>query len=178
MPAAIARPAEDEYAPYYADYIRRVPDGDILAILAGQPAELARLLGELSDERAGFRFAPGEWSIAEVVGHLGDAERIVGYRALCIARGETAALPGFEQDDYVREADFGARPLAELLDELALLRRANVLAYRHLSDAVSRRRGVANNVSFSVRALIYSLAGHLDYHLEDLRDKYLPALPG
>jgi hypothetical protein len=176
MTSAIGRPAADEYAPFYAGYVGRVPDGDILAILAGQLEALTGMLGGLSDEEARSRFAPGEWSIKEVVGHLGDAERIFSARALCFARGEAAALPGFDQDAYVAAAGFDARPLADLLDELTLLRRANLVAYRHLTPDTGLRRGVASGAEVSVRALVCILAGHFDYHLADLREQYLPAL--
>lgn len=176
MVVVIERPGSDEYAAYYADYIGRVPDGDIQAILSDQLDELAGLLGGLTDAQGDFRFAAGEWTIKEVVGHLVDAERAFGYRAFAFARNESAALPGFEQDDYVREGNFGARTLADLLEELALLRRANLLAFRYLTAETSRRRGVASGMAISVRALLAILAGHIIYHQEDLRGKYLPGL--
>jgi len=176
MNPQIARPEADEYKPYYADYVSRVPDGDILLILDEQHEELAGLLGDLTDEHAASSFAPGEWTIKEVVGHLNDAERLFSYRAVCFSRGERAALPGFDQDDYVRAANFGSSSLADLLEELSLLRRANLLAFRQLTAESSQRRGVASEAEVSVRALLYILAGHLNYHLEDLRAKYLPAI--
>lgn len=176
MSTTIARPNTDEYAPYAADYVRRVPDDDVLGLLAEQIPALDSLLGTLSDARALGRFAPGEWSVKEVVGHLIDAERIFSYRLLAISRGEGASLPGFEQDDYVRAAAFDERPFADLREELRLLRRANLLAYRAITPDVGARRGTANGHAFSVRALVYLLAGHFDYHLADLREKYLPAL--
>ena len=176
MSATIAPPASDEYNPYYAGYVGRVPDGDILAILAAQPAVLDGLLRDLSDAEARSRFAPGEWTIKEVVGHLIDAERLFAHRALTIARADPAPLPGFDQDAYVAAADYDARPLADLLDELGHLRQANLLAFRHLPAGASERRGTASEWPVSVRALLHILAGHLTYHLEDLREKYLPAL--
>ncbi len=176
MPPTITRPNADEYAPYAANYIRQVPDGDVLAILAEQLPALDSLLGGLSDEGASGRFAPGEWSVKEVVGHLIDAERIFSYRLLAVSRGEQVSLPGFEQDDYVRAASFDARSFADLREELHLLRRANLLAYRTITPEVALRRGTANGHTFSVRALVYLLAGHCNYHLVDLREQYLPAL--
>ncbi len=177
MPYAITRPDADEYATYAAEYIRRVPDGDILAILADQLPVLDGVLGDISEEQALSRFAPGEWSIKEVIGHLTDAERIFSYRLLAVSRGDEANLPGYEQDDYVRAANFDARPLAVLRDELRLLRRASLLAYRAVSPEVAMRRGTANGHVFSVRALVYLLAGHANSHIADLREKYLLA-PG
>jgi hypothetical protein len=176
MTAAIEVPGADEYAPYYATYVGRAPSGDVLATLEKQVGELDGLLRGLTDEQANSCFAPGEWSIKEVVGHLVDAERAFGYRAFAFSRGESAALPSFDQDAYVREAGFGARSLAALLDELTLLRRANLIAFTHLTPEAARRRGTASGQEVSVRALIYIIAGHVVYHLEDLREKYLPAV--
>ena len=118
--AAIERPAADEYHSYYGAYVGRVPkDADVLALLAGQVDEVDALLRPLTDAQASSAFAPGEWTIKEVVGHLVDCERTFSFRAIAFARRDAAALPGFEQDDYVRAADFGTRPLGDLLDELA-----------------------------------------------------------
>jgi hypothetical protein len=160
----IRRPGADEYGSYYGDYVHLVPEGDVLAILAGQIETLEGMLRRLSDAQANSTFATGEWSIKEVVGHLVDAERVFS--------------PGFEQDDYVREANFDACALADLLDEWGHLRRANLLAFRHVTPAVSERRGMANNVELSVRAQVYILAGHTVYHIRDFQEKYLPAVAG
>ena len=174
--AAIERPGTDEYNEYYADYMGRAPDGDILTNLSDQLGELEGMLRGLTREQEDFRFAPGEWTIKEVVGHLVDGERAFGYRAFAFSRGEQAALPSFDQDEYVREGNSGARSLADLLEELSLLRRANLLAFRALTPEAAGRRGVASGNPVSVRALVYILAGHLNYHIEDLREKYLPGL--
>jgi len=178
MPNAIIRPTADEYAPFAAGYVQLVPDGDVLAFLGEQLPALDALLGALSDEQALGRFAPGEWSIKEVVGHLVDAERLFSYRLLCVSRHERADLPAFEQDDYVRAANFDEWSFADLREELALLRRANLLSYRTITPEIALRRGTANGHAVTVRALVYILAGHFDYHLVDLREKYLPAFLG
>lgn len=176
MTTAIIRPGRDEYGAYYADYVARVPDGGILTILVAQHDELARLLQGVSEGQGDRSFAPGEWTLKEVIGHLGDAERLFSFRALCFSRGERAPLPGFDQDDYVRAANFRSRTLADLLQELALLRLANLQTFRHFTPAMGARRGVASGTEVSVRALIYILAGHFNYHLTDLREQYRPAL--
>ncbi|MFN8560767.1 MAG: DinB family protein [Anaerolineae bacterium] len=166
----IARPQADEYAPYYGQYIRRVPDGaDIFTVLSGQPDELRALLASVSDERANLRPAPGEWSIKEVVGHVCDAERIFAYRALRVARGDSSPLPGFEQDDYVRATDLNVRSLPDLIEEFALQRRANVLCFQPLTEAESQRRGTASSSPVSVRALLFMMAGHVMHHIESLK---------
>jgi hypothetical protein len=172
-PVMIDAPKPDEYAPSHADYIRRVPPGPILDTLVRQSDEVTTLLAGLSDGQALFRSGPKEWSVKEIVGHMIDVERFYFHRAFTISRNDPAPLPGFEQEDYVREAGFDARPLADLLEEFRLLRRANVVALRHLTPAASARRGTADGKFITARALVYMLAGHVDHHLESLRTKYL-----
>ncbi len=176
MVAVIERPETEEYSSYFGDYIQRVKETDVLAWMAGQPRQLETLLSDLSDDEALFRFAPGEWTIKEVVGHMVDAERTFAYRAFAFSRGTTEELPSMEQDDYVREGHFDDWQLSEMLEELRLLRQANLIAFRHLTPEACLRQGVASGIGVSVRALVYILGGHFDYHIEDLTDKYLPGL--
>jgi len=176
MSHLIERPALDEYASWSANYVELAGEGDILEILARQVDELAQTLAGLSEQDALFRFAPMEWTIKEVVGHVCDVERIFFYRTLCISRNETVSLPGFDQDDYVRGTNFNEHNLGELIQEFQWVRRANLLTLKHFSTAVSLRRGTVNGSGFSVRGLVYCLAGHVYYHLHDLRTQYLPPL--
>ena len=176
MTITVTRPAENEYIPYYADYIGRVPDGDLFGFLAGQSDSLRRLLSGLSAEQAEFRFGPAEWSIKEVVGHVNDTERVFAYRALRIARNDQTPLAGFDQDNYVRAANFGERTLPDLLEEFDLQRRANILTFNRLSPEAALRCGTANNGVISVRALLYIMAGHVEHHIESLKQNYLAKL--
>ena len=167
----IRRPGADEYAPYYGQYVSVVPGDDVMAVLERQ--EVARLLAGLGEPKGGHRYAPGKWSVKEIVGHLADTERIMAYRALRIARGDETPLPGFEQDDYVRAAGFDERSLEELLDEFEAVRRATVTLFRSLASMTHGRRGTANGVPVSVRALAYIIAGHERHHAKVLETRYL-----
>lgn len=178
MPDQIQPPGADEYAPYYAAYVRRVPPGDVLAILAEQISEYQQALGGLSDDDGLYRYAPNEWSIKEVVGHLCDCERVFAYRACAFARNEQAPLPGFDQEDYVREAHYDRRTLADLLQELTTLRQATLLTFRSLTPEITERRGNASGATVSVRALLYILAGHAYHHLDSLQTEYLAQSAG
>ncbi len=100
------RPGTNEYNPYYSTYIKLVPDGDIIHILEQQMKETNLLLKDISDSEGHFRYAPNKWNIKEVIGHIADTERIMAYRLLSIARGETAELPGYNDDMYVLRAAF------------------------------------------------------------------------
>lgn len=169
----ITRPQADEYAPYYAGYIQRVPEGsDIFALLSHQPDELRTLLQDIPDAQANMRPAPGEWSVKEMIGHVCDTERIFAYRVLRIARGDTTPLSGFEQDEYVRATDFNARSLPDLIEEFAAQRRANVLCFKPLTEAETVRHGTASTFPVSVRALLYMMAGHVMHHIESLKTDY------
>ena len=166
-------PQADEHIPYYGNYIKLVPQGtDILALLNQQPDELRTLLQHVSDEQANVRPAPGEWSIKEVVGHLCDTERILAYRAVCIARGDQTPLAGFEPDDYVNGTDFNVPSLPDLVEEFELQRRANVLCFRSFTTEEAARRGTASGNPFSARALLYLLGGHVIHHMDSLKMVY------
>jgi uncharacterized damage-inducible protein DinB len=167
------RPAPDEYRAYYAGYIARVPeDRDLWEVLSAQPAELRTLLQHLSDAQASLPPKPGEWSIKEVLGHINDTERVFAFRALWFARGDSTALPGFEQNDFVRGTNFNARNLSELIDEFAYQRQATVLCFKPLTADEINRQGTASGGPFSVRALLFILAGHVLHHMESLKQDY------
>jgi hypothetical protein len=175
MPNKISVPTTDEYAPFYADYVQRAEHREsVYAALSDQIEELFLALDPLSDAQAGFRPGPTEWSIKEVVGHINDVERVFSYRLLRISRGDATPLPGFEQDDFVRAAEFDRYSLSDLVSEFEFLRRANRIAIEHLSDAAVDIRGTASGFTVSVRALIFMLVGHVDHHMASLHEKYLP----
>lgn len=168
-----ARPDETEYVAYYGKYVSLVPDGDIVGVLSDQIGETMALLRNIPEERAGFRYEPGKWSIKELVGHLIDSERIFSYRALRFARDDKTELPGYEQDDYVRNGSFDDRTLEDLAAEFASARQSTVLLFRHLNDEAWTRRGSANESEVSVRGLAHIIAGHELHHRAILRDRYL-----
>jgi uncharacterized damage-inducible protein DinB len=171
------RPQASEYAPYYQKYVALVPEGEIVETLEAQLRETKLLLARLSEKEAEFRYAEGKWSVKEVLGHISDTERVFAYRLLRIARGDQTPLAGFDQDDYVKTGNFSARPLAELLEEFTVVRRATIALLRTLDEAAWLRRGVANQKEISVRALAFILAGHERHHRRVLQERYFPALP-
>ena len=168
-------PSTDEYAEFYADYIQRAKQRDDLnGALILQIEEIRSAIGILSDKQARFKPALKEWSIKEVIGHLNDVERVFSYRLLRISRNDPTPLPGFEQEEYVREAGFDNHPLDDLLDEFEYLRRANILAIKNMKDEALQYRGTASRFPVSAKALIYMLVGHVEHHMASLHEKYLP----
>jgi hypothetical protein len=169
----IARPAATEHAPYYGKYIEQVPDGDVLALLARQHEETQSLLRGIPKARWGHRYEPGKWSISEVVGHLADAERVFGYRALRFARADATPLPGFDENAWAPQSGYHARPLTDIADEFRAVRNATVAFVKGLDDQAIARRGSANGQEITVRALIWIIAGHERHHVRILRERYL-----
>jgi len=167
------RPQPKEYAPYYDRYISLVKDSDILNAFDEQRRQTILLLSGRTEADGDLRYAPDKWSLKEVLGHLNDTERIMSYRALRIARGDTTPIEGYEQDDYVRNGPFARRPLADLIEDYIAVRRATLSLFRNLDEAAWTRRGVANKNEVTVRALSYIIAGHELHHRRILEEKYL-----
>jgi len=167
------KPDSAEYAPYYARYISLVESHDIVTTLDRQEEETRRMLATLTEADGDYRYAPGKWSVKEVLGHIIDAERIFACRALLIARNDRTPLPGFEQDAYVEQAGFGAQRVGDLLTEFSAVRRTTVLLFRKLPSEAWQRRGIADNKEISVRAIAWIIAGHELHHRKVLKEKYL-----
>jgi hypothetical protein len=162
----------DEYAPAFAGYVARLAaDEDVMDVMTAQLTEVSSRWS-MPEARGDYRYAPGKWTIKEVLGHLCDAERVFAYRALRISRGDSTPLPSFDQDAYVLELHAGARTLADLAAEWADVRRASIALFAHLPAAAWARRGLAGNTPVTVRALAYIIAGHVRHHLEGLAARY------
>ncbi len=172
MTLSIPRPSTEEAAPFYQRYIARVPGETIGEQLIDQLAEVERLFAPLDDTAALARYAPGKWSIKEILGHLADVERIFSYRLLCISRGDVTPLPGFDENAYVPVADFDERPLRDLAAEYRAVRLSTVALLNGLPSASWSRRGSASGNPVSARALAYIIVGHVTHHLGVLRDRY------
>lgn len=167
------RPKAGEYNAYYDKYISLIPGTDVVGTLAGQLPKTVALLSSLSEQDGELRYAPGKWSLKEALGHVIDTERIMAYRALCIARGDRTPLAGFEQDEYVRGGPYATIRLADLVEEFKNVRAATIALFRNLREEDWKRQGVANKNDITVRALAYVIAGHELHHRNILEERYL-----
>jgi len=172
-PHALPRPALGEHNEYYARYVDLVPDGDVVDILTREMRTTQALLASVPSDKEEYRYAEGKWSLREVVGHLIDTERLFAFRALWFVRTGGGDLAGMDQEVWARASSAGSRALAELAEEWAALRRANVLLFGSLSFEDGARRGVASGYEVTVRALPWMIAGHELYHRARLRRDYL-----
>jgi len=167
----IARPAENEFAPFYAGYIAKVADSGPLTMLANQIAAFENLRA-LPDETGNYRYADGKWSVKELLGHLADAERVFAYRLLRIARADKTPLAGFDENAWAEVAPHGNRELSEVVDDLIAVRRATITLVGSLDETAAGNVGVANNNPVSGRAICWIVAGHAEHHLGILAERY------
>jgi hypothetical protein len=166
-------PDRTEAAEYYFTYINQVGDGDICQILDVQLADTLVLLSGISDKASLYRYAPGKWSIREVVNHVNDTERLFVFRALWFARGFDSALPSFDQTVAATAASADDRPWASHVDEFRAVRAATLAFFGTLAPDAWSRRGIASGNPFTVRALAYMTAGHATHHMKIVRERYL-----
>lgn len=170
---SLTRPDPSEYTAYAERYISLVPDGAIGETLARQFDEYLPLYRAIGEDKGAYRYAPGKWSLKQVLGHVIDTERILGFRGLAASRGEKNPIPGFEQDDYVAAVNFDDRKVSDLIDEFAAVRAASVTLFTHMTDEMLMRRAIANGREISARAAGYFIAGHERYHINHMKEHYL-----
>jgi uncharacterized damage-inducible protein DinB len=168
-----APPERTEAAPYYFRYIDRVGEGDIRDILEAQRSEMLTFLRTISEERSLARYAPGKWSIRQVLSHINDSERVFTFRAFWFARGFDSPLPSFDQEVGMRDAAADERSWASHIEELENVRASTLDLFRELPPEAWLRVGVASDNPFSVRALAYIVAGHATHHVGILKERYL-----
>ena len=168
-----AAPDRTEAAPYYFTYIDKVPPGDIRTILETQGAETIATLSAISEDRSLHRYAPGKWSIRELVHHVNDSERVFAFRALWFARELGAELPSFDQDIGVAAGGADQRSWKSIVEEFRAVRAASVTLFNTLPDEAWQRHGVASGNPVTVRALAYIVAGHTAHHMQILRERYV-----
>lgn len=166
------RPARDEAAEYYFTYIDQVPGADVCTVLESQVDETLAYFAQVSDARSLTSYAPGKWTIRQVLSHINDTERVFTFRALWFGRGFDDPLPKFDQLIAIDGASADGRPLASHVDEFRGVRAATVALFRGLPADAWNRCGVASGYAVTVRALAYITAGHLAHHLKILRERY------
>jgi hypothetical protein len=172
MTAPAVRPDATEYPAFYAGYVASIPGTDVVGALQRSGEEISALLASIAEDRGGYRYADGKWSIRTLIGHVVDAERIFSYRALRLARGDSTPLPGFDENAFALAADSDARTVASLADEFAQVRASTVRLFASLPADAWTRSGVVNNGRVTVRALGYIAAGHAAHHASILRERY------
>ena len=168
------KPLKNEYPDnrYFSYYIEQVDNQNVIEGLTTQKEVVINLYKSLSEEQKNFRYDVGKWSPHEILGHLTDTERIFGFRALCIARGEKQSLPGFDENEYAEAAKFSEVSFESLLEQYRLVREGSIILFTSFSEVAGLQMGLANGNAVSARALVSMIAGHEIHHLKVLKEKY------
>jgi hypothetical protein len=166
------RPLPGDYPPFYETYISLVPETDILQVLSHSLQQIKLDLSYIGSDKSDYAYAPGKWTVKQVLQHAIDTERIFAYRALCIARGEQQSLPGFDENQYADEADVSRKHVKDLKEELLTVRLSSIQLFQGFPDPILARSGMANQKPISVLAIGYALVGHWRHHASILQTRY------
>jgi hypothetical protein len=150
--------------PPFARYLALVTEPDLVAALREQSDETADLVRRVPQQEGDRVHPPYGWSIKQVLGHLIDTERVFGYRAMRISRGDATPLPSFDQDAFVAGGGFDKRSLQDLGDEFESLRRAHVIMFQHLPEGTWSNAGTASGLTWTVENLARAMVGHVRHH--------------
>lgn len=157
---------------YFDRYINSIDDIELSDALENYGPNLLSI-NKQSLMNAGDKvYAPGKWTVKEIIQHLIDSERVFSYRALRFARNDRTELPGYDENIYAAESNSGKRDLNDMLTEFDLLRRSTVCLFRSFDKTMLSRKGVCFNKEISVLALGFVMAGHVLHHSNVIREKY------
>jgi hypothetical protein len=169
----ITAPLPEDYPAYYGTYIQKVKGNDLIKSLKEIHQETKDLLKNVSEEKLNYRYAPGKWSIKEIIGHLIDGERVFAYRALRFARNDKTPLASFEENDWAASSNAGQRSFSELMSEFDAVRETTIHLFNSFDEEMILRKGVASEKEISVKSLGYSMAGHEFHHAGIIKERYL-----
>nr|MBC7612841.1 DinB family protein [Pseudopedobacter sp.] len=169
------QPLTNEYNPFYEGYIQLASAGNqpILKRLKSQLNAIDDFLADIPAKKYDYAYADGKWTVKQVISHLIDTERVMTYRAMRIARNDQTDLPGYDQDLIVANTDIDKYSYEDLVDELVMLRQANLFFFKCLTDDDMRKKGTANGNVVSAGALLFIIYGHIEHHFNILKEKYL-----
>lgn len=169
----MARPNLNEVPSFYHNYVRRVPENDLMPALRNQTPSFLRFLNRIPAAKRNYRYARGKWTIKELLQHMIDAERVFAYRALCFARQDKTALPGFDENSYAASSKAQKRNWEDMIAEFKSLRQSTELLFASFDRQQLGSKGIANNNPISVLAIGFIVTGHAYHHLHILRERYL-----
>ena len=168
----MARPLPADYPPFYETYISLVPETDVMQALSNSLQQMKQDLSYIGSDKSDYAYAPGKWTVKQVLQHAIDTERIFAYRALCIARGEEQSLPGFDENSYAEAADVSRKHIKDLKEELLTARLSTTQLFQGFPNEVIAKSGTANQKPISVLAIGYAIVGHWRHHASILQSRY------
>ena len=164
---------QGDYHPFYEPYIKALGDVDLMEQLRKQKENFPQFIGSIPEDKWHYSYGEGKWTIAEVLVHILDAERVFQYRALRFARNDQTNLPGFDQDAYVPNSGADKMTKEEVIEEYRVVRASTIALFSRFDQDILKKRGRANNAEMSVGALGFIICGHQRHHRNVIRSKYL-----
>ena len=167
------KPLTGSHPSYFDRYISLVPEDDLQTAFKNQLPVITALLNSISEEKSGHAYAPGKWTIKELLLHMTDTERIFAYRSLCFARKETASLPGFDENLYAENSHAHTRSWADLVNEFLLVRKTTEILFSSFTEEALYNTGTANNNPSTALSMGFTAIGHVYHHKKILEERYL-----
>ena len=169
----MAKPSPSSYPAYFKRYVDQVPEDDLASAFQAQLSDARKFLATISEEKSMHAYAPGKWTLKEVLQHIIDAERVFNYRSLCFARGETSSLPGFDENLYAENCNANVRSWQSLVDEFFAVRSSTELMYASFTEEMLDRPGIANNNPSTARSFGFVTVGHFNHHKKVVEERYM-----
>jgi hypothetical protein len=167
------RPLPGDFAPFYKNYVDHAKGEDVVVLLESSFEPLQNFFQKLEDKDLSYSYAPGKWTLAQLLQHMIDTERVFAYRAMCIGRGEKQGLPGFDENEFAAAAPAEGRKLKGLAEELLTLRKASIILFRSLEkENALGKTGTASSQNISVNALGFIMVGHVLHHFHVINQLY------
>lgn len=167
------KPSPETYFAYFKKYVDQVPEEDLATAFSNQLPVISNLLNSISEEKSTYAYAPGKWTLKELLQHITDTERIFNYRALAIARKEAAPLPGFDENTYADNSNANSRTWQTLVDEFLAVRQSTQFLYESFTDDMFASAGIASNNPLTVVSLGFTTLGHFYHHKNVIIERYL-----
>ncbi|MBL7703540.1 MAG: DinB family protein [Ferruginibacter sp.] len=167
------KPSPETYNPYFKRYIDQVPEEDLTIAFDNQLPIITGFLNSISEDKSTYAYAPGKWTLKELLQHIIDTERIFNYRALAIARKETAPLPDFDEDSYAANSNANSRPWQILVDEFLLVRQSTRFLYDSFTEEMLASSGISSNAPSTVLSFGFTTLGHFYHHKKVMEERYL-----
>lgn len=164
---------QSEYHSYYKSYIELAGNAELMANLEQGQNAFISFLKTIPNAKLTYCYAPKKWTLAEVVQHIIDAERVFQYRAFRFSRNDATSLPGFDHDAYVTESKANSRKLSSIVEEYNAVRNSTLALFRSFGREELLRVGTASNAQLSVRALGFVICGHQEHHRKIIEARYL-----
>ncbi len=167
------KPSLTSYPVYFQKYVAQVPEEDLLTAFQNQLPVVKEFLSKIDEEKSAYAYAEGKWTLKEVLQHIIDTERIFNYRALCMARKETASLPGFDENNYAANSNGNGRKWQDMVEEFLTVRKGTEIMFKSFTDEMLETSGVSNNNPATVNSIGFTTLGHFYHHKKVMEERYL-----